>query len=76
MIIHKIEGIRLTQVIINCHRVLRGKYKSSPLWALVGDVTGHGSQYSREICIQSNLDPDQSCWNKDLKNLIDPKDLV
>ena len=64
---HVIAGNRLACLISNCHRLLRGKYKGSPLWAMVSDITSHGSTYSVEICLQSGYDPNQKCSVKELR---------
>lgn len=37
-------------MIQNVHRMVRQKYKGSPLWSFVSEATGHGSGYSIEIC--------------------------
>lgn len=64
---HVIGGNRLACLIANCHRLLRHKYRQSPLWSMVADITGHGSTISCEICKQAGYDPHQSCGAKDLK---------
>jgi hypothetical protein len=64
---HIIEGNRLAIMISNCHRLLRHKYRNSPLWAMVSDITGHGSTYSVEICLQCGYDPNQNCGCEKLK---------
>ena len=64
---HVIAGNRLACLIANCHRLLRHKYRSSPLWAMVSDITSHGSTYSVEICLQAGYDPNQTCGVKTLK---------
>ncbi len=30
-----------------------------PRWSLVGEMTGHGSGYSRALCIWAGCDPDE-----------------
>jgi len=64
---HVIAGRRLTCAIANCHRMLRHRYRKSPLWALVSDITGHGSGHSIEICLQCGYDPHGSAGLKTLK---------
>jgi hypothetical protein len=58
---------RVQIAIVNLHRMLGRKYRTSPLWALVSDVWGHGSTVSGEICIACGLDPCQPCSAKKLK---------
>lgn len=64
---HVITGNRLRVLIINAHRLLGQKYRGSPLWALVSDLTGHGCTVSCEICQNVNLDPCQPCGAKQLR---------
>ena len=64
---HVIAGKRLAVLISNCHRKLRHQYRRSPLWAMVSDITGHGSTYSVEICLQCGYDPNQNCGLENLK---------
>lgn len=66
---HVIAGSRLRLLIGNSHRLLRRKYRGSPLWALVSDLTGHGSTISAEICKQAEYDPNQMCVVQKLHNL-------
>lgn len=64
---HVIEGVRLRCLIANARRLLRRQYRTSPLWALVSDLTGHGATVSGEICRQCGYDPMQLCGTKDLQ---------
>lgn len=64
---HVISGKRLACLIANCHRLLRHKYRKTPLWAMVRDITSHGSTYSVEICLQAGYDPNQNCGVAKLK---------
>ncbi len=64
---HVIGGNRLACMIANCHQLLRHKYRKTPLWAMVSDITGHGSTYSVEICLQAGYDPNQNCGLAKLK---------
>jgi hypothetical protein len=57
---------RVEIAIRNLHRMLGRKYRTSPLWALVSDVWGHGSTVSGEICIACGFDPCQPCSAKKL----------
>lgn len=66
---YKIEGARLHTLICNAQRLLGKRYKKSPLWSLVSDLTGHGSTISTEICQQCGIDPGQPCDSKYLKKL-------
>lgn len=36
------------------------KYRGLPLWSFVGELTGHGSGYSRDICMANGWNPVQS----------------
>ena len=45
---HVIAGQRLTCLISNAHRLLKGRYRKSPLWSLVADLTGNGSTTSTQ----------------------------
>ncbi len=67
---YAISGQRLTTMISCAHRLLRSRYRGSPLWALVSDLTGHGSTISAEICQQAGYDPCQPCGSKMLKRPI------
>lgn len=64
---HAITGSRLRVLIINAHRLLGRKYRGSPLWSLVSDLTGHGCTVSTEICQSVNLAPCQPCGGKELR---------
>lgn len=59
-----IQGERLTVLISNAHRLLKARYRNSPLWSLVSDLTGHGSQASAELCRDAGYDPHQKCGAK------------
>jgi len=37
------------------------KWRRTPLWSFVGTVTGHGSGYSAQICVELGWDPDMPC---------------
>lgn len=66
----RMSGKDARLMITNSHALLRRKFAKSPLWSLVGSITGHGSGYSYEICVTANLDPMQPCSNKELKDFI------
>jgi hypothetical protein len=66
---HVIAGKRLTCLISNAHRLLKGRYRQSPLWALVSDLTGNGSTTSVDICRAAGFDPSQPCGSKYLKTI-------
>lgn len=68
-----IAGERLRCLIMNAHRLLRPKYRGSPLWALVSDLTGYGSTTSCHICRSVGLEPVQMCDEVTLKEYISPK---
>jgi hypothetical protein len=34
------------------------RYRGSSLWSWIGDVTGYGSGYSWQVCIEMGWDPD------------------
>lgn len=57
----RISGLNARTIIKNCHALLRNKYRGFSLWSMVGDITGHGTGYSIEICRSANLDPHQLC---------------
>lgn len=63
-----ISGRRMETLIRNAHRLLGKRYKQTPLWAIVADLTGHGSTISGQMCSAANLDPCQPCSNKKLKD--------
>jgi hypothetical protein len=65
----RIHGETARLIIANAHQVLRYKYRGTPLWALVKDLTGHGSGYSQEICLSADYDPDQMCGVAHLKDV-------
>jgi hypothetical protein len=64
---HVITGQRLTCLISNAHRLLKRRYRSSPLWAMMSDLTGNGSTIAAEICRAAGYDPSQPCGAKYLK---------
>lgn len=64
---HVIAGQRVTCLISNAHRLLKARYRKSPLWAMVADLTGNGSATSAEICQAAGYDPSQPCGAKYLK---------
>lgn len=64
----RMSGENARIIIINCHELLRNKFRSVPLWSMVGHITGHGSGYSTEICKSANLEPMQDCGVKKLKD--------
>lgn len=65
----RISGEPARIFIMNSHSMLKQKFANSPLWSLVGQLTGHGSGYSIEICKSANLDPMQMCGRAELVNL-------
>jgi hypothetical protein len=64
----RISGETARVIIKNCHYLMRRKFGRAPLWSMVGSITGHGSGYSSAICESANLDPDQLCSVKELKD--------
>lgn len=68
-----ITGPSLRCLIQNAHRLLRHRFRRSPLWSLVSQLTGHGSGVSRRICQSVNLDPDQDAGAKTLKDFQPPE---
>lgn len=65
----RMHGTNARIIIINCHAMLRHKFKQVPLWSLVGNITGHGSGNSIEICRSANLDPNQSAGVQQLQDV-------
>jgi hypothetical protein len=65
----RISGENARIVITNCYYYLRTKFKGYPLWSMVGNITGHGSGYSYEICKSANLDPNQLCGKVKLQDM-------
>lgn len=65
----RMSGSNARTIIINCHAIMRNKFRGSELWSLVSQITGHGSGYSVEICKSANLDPFQPCGVKHLRDL-------
>lgn len=64
----RMEGQNARAIIKNCHALLRHKFRGSPLWSMVSQITGHGSGYSHEICKSANLNPSQECGRKALED--------
>lgn len=65
---HSISGNRLRALVINAHQLLGKRYRGSPLWSLVSDLTGHGSTVSCDICTSVNLNPCQPCGGNKLSD--------
>lgn len=53
-----ITGEAARTVIKNAAKITR-KFKGSPLWYLVSQITGHGCGNSIKICKSANLDPNE-----------------
>lgn len=53
-----ITGEVARTVIKNAARLTQ-KFKGSPLWSLVSQITGHGCGNSIKICESANLDPNE-----------------
>lgn len=66
-----VSGARMRTIVVNAHRLIGKKYKSSPLWGLVSDLTGHGSTMSANLCTSVNLKPCQPCSVKELERIND-----
>lgn len=66
----RVSGLSARIIIQNCHSLLRSgeRYRGMSLWSMVGDITGHGSGYSVDICRTANLDPHQPCNVKKLQD--------
>jgi hypothetical protein len=64
----RISGETARIIIVNCHALLRHKFRRTPLWSMVSQITGHGSGYSWEICKSANLDGGQNCGVERLKD--------
>lgn len=60
---------RMRIIVENAHRLLGKRYKSSPLWSLVSDLTGHGSSMSCNLLKGCGVAPCQPCGNKVLEKL-------
>lgn len=71
----RMSGSNARTIIINCHAIMRNKFRGSLLWVLVSHITGHGSGYSVEICKSANLDPFQTCGVNHLRPHLDTCDL-
>jgi hypothetical protein len=69
-----IESERLKCIIQNAHRLLKNKYRGQPLWVIVSELTGHGSQISAQLCRQCGLEPDAKCGSKSLVNTPEAND--
>lgn len=64
-----IEGRHISALISNAHRLLGHHYRRTPLWALVSDLTGHGSTMSCRLCKEAGYDPCQPCGPEKLKEI-------
>lgn len=62
----RIQGTQARLIIKNVHALVRHKFRGASLWSLVGQITGHGSGYSYDICKSANLNPNQCCGGKEL----------
>jgi len=62
----RIQGAQARLIIKNVHALVRHKFRGASLWSLVGQITGHGSGYSYDICKSANLNPNQCCGGKEL----------
>ena len=49
----------LRHVIVSCARPARRPRTGRPRWSVVGQVTGHGSGYSAELCRWAGVDPSE-----------------
>jgi len=63
----RLSGPHAGLIIRNVARIAARKYTHRPLWALVSDITAHGSTVSKMICVAANLDPHQTITVKSLK---------
>lgn len=66
----RLFGPKARVIILNCHSLMRRRFMGSPLWSMVGQITGHGSGYSIQICKTANLDPMQVCGKGMLKDYV------
>ena len=66
----RMRGENARIIIENAHALLRRKFRGSPLWSMVGQLTGHGSGYSHAICESANLDPGQLCSSAPLRDYV------
>lgn len=62
----RLSGKHAGLIIRNVARMAARKYRHRPLWALVADMTGHGSTTSTIICASANLNPNQTVTVKPL----------
>jgi len=46
----------------------KAKWKGSPLWTFISDITAHGSTYSCDICHALGWNPHQDCALANLRN--------
>ena len=69
--IYEISGTELEKLIENCHRLLRAQYRTSPLWALVSDITGHAASFACDICVQCGYNPNQPCGAEKLQHTLE-----
>lgn len=53
------SNTRMALLIGNTVRMLPATRLNVPLWAIVSDLTGHGSSYSCRICQELGFDPHQ-----------------
>lgn len=43
-------------MLVNAHSQIRHRYRKTPLWAFVKDITGYGSTSSVEVCKECGWD--------------------
>lgn len=55
-------------IIVNSYALLRHKFRGTPLWSMVSQITGHGSGYSYIICDSAGLDGGQTCGPEKLND--------
>jgi hypothetical protein len=67
----KLKAVDQARMLRNVHSLLQKnrKYARSPNWALVSDVTGHGSTISAQICREIGWDPDARVSHALVKHL-------
>ncbi len=65
----RLSGPHACTIIRNVAMIAARKYRRRPLWALVADITWHGSAVSMEICRAANLDPHQLITGHPLKRI-------
>ena len=59
-----ITGPRLTVLISNLHRLLKRRFNGQPLWVLVREAFGVGSESAAIICRDAGYEPHQKCGVK------------